>query len=342
MRFPDANFLTGSFMVYTDNACRDEVDTLAAAPLGYVRAQTQAAAAQFCRTIHNRELLAFRDFTKYNSQEIWYCAEPIVPRNSDDGANQVNDSGTRTGAVPGSDGDTSTSPSLLHSCEKLVRDTDLLLSAVNGLRSGLQCRRVGAAGVGNQSVMELGLMDAVDVWGNIGGGYELCFPQLGRIMFLDAATSPRSMVDTNYYIQGGYTCASMDRAGTVVLVNAPVASASPPIVAAASTPVPRRPGTIDSLSSAIPLDHCKVTGRTRLRIRHKPWGVQVGVLPENVAVSAIARTPSWYYVKVLDLKGWIAAWLTTSEGDCYGSGPGPAALPPYSHHGNQAPLVTGA
>ena len=134
-------------------------------------------------------------------------------------------SGPRSAGVPALDDGTLSSATDLHSCEKLMRDTGLLVSAVYGLRSGIQCRRVDAAGVGNQSVKDLGVLDAVDVWGNIGLGYELCFPQLGRIIFLDAATSPRSVIDIKYGIRDGFTCASMDRAGTVVLVSAPVTAA---------------------------------------------------------------------------------------------------------------------
>ena len=342
MKFPNTNFLTGSFMVYSDNRCTEEVDTLDAAPLGYIRSQTQAAAAQQCSAIHDDALMAFRDFPRYNSQEIWYCSYPIKPRKSDDDGFQDSDSGTKFGGAPSSEGDTTKSSTALHTCEMLVRETGLLISAVYGLRSGIQCRRVDAAGVGNQSVIDLGVLDAVDVWGNIGLGYELCFLQLGRIILLDAATSPRSLIDINYGIRDGFTCASMDRAGTVVLVSAPVTAAPLPTVAAAAPAVQRRPGTNDFVRSAIPLDNCKATATTRLRIRHKPWGNQIGVLPEDLAVRAIVRTRSWFYIMFQDLKGWIAAWLTTSEGDCYGSGPGHDALPMSAHGGYQAPRLTGA
>ena len=104
----------------------------------------------------------------------------------------------------------------------LNQKTDLQLFAVNGLYSGIQFQRVPPAGVGIQSVLDLGYLDAVDVWANIGDGYGVCFPQLGQIIFLDAATSPRTVTTIQYFTRDGYTCAFMDRAGTVVLVQAPI------------------------------------------------------------------------------------------------------------------------
>ena len=213
LRFPVTNFITGSFDVYLENTCINSVGTHDTGSLGYVRASTQASGAQRCSAVHDKELLAYRDFTKYNSQEIWWCMDPTaLPENINDNS-PVPGSGGRYGGVPASDDGTTANPIALHSCEKLVRDTDLVLSAVDGLRSGIQCRRVDGAGVGNKAVLDQGMLDAVDVWGNIGRGYEVCYPQLGRIIFLDASTSPRSVVNADYSIRGGFTCASQDRAG---------------------------------------------------------------------------------------------------------------------------------
>ena len=46
----------------------------------------------------------------------------------------------------------------------LNEKTNLKLSAVSGLRSGIQFQRVGSAGVGIADVLELGVLHAVDVW----------------------------------------------------------------------------------------------------------------------------------------------------------------------------------
>ena len=50
--------------------------------------------------------------------------------------------------------------------------TSATVSATYGLRSGVQCQQVGAAGIGNASVVAAGYIDALDVWGYVeqGGG----------------------------------------------------------------------------------------------------------------------------------------------------------------------------
>ena len=101
----------------------------------------------------------------------------------------------------------------------LNEDTDLQLSAFNGLGSGIEFQRLDAGGIGIQSLLDLGCLDAVDVWSNIGDGYEVCFPQSGHIVFLDAAGMPRMPELGEPYTRDGYTCVSYARAGTVVLLS---------------------------------------------------------------------------------------------------------------------------
>ena len=342
LRFPNSNFITGSFHVYLENTCSSSVGTLGTGPLGYVRASTQAGGAQRCSAVHDRELLAYRDFTKYNSQEIWWCMDPTaLPEDFNDNS-PVPGSGVKNGGTSTSAGGTTAASIPLHSCEKLVRDTDLELSAVDGLRSGIQCRRIDTGGVGNKAVLDQGMLDGVDVWGNVGRGYEVCFPRLGRIIFLDTSTSPRSLVNVDYSIRGGFTCASLYRAGTVVLVRA-AANAEQIVSKPAKAPVQKiTPGTRDSISTTIPLENCAVTTSLTLRFRAKPWGKWLNRIWKGRTVPAIERTRSWFRVQYKGQDGWIAAWLSTSKGDCYGSGPGFAALPSVPHRGSHAPLVTGA
>ena len=82
---------------------------------------------------------------------------------------------------------------------------------------GVQCQQVSGGGIGIPSVIDAGVLDAVDVWGYIGQGVEICFPQAGTITFLDAATSPRSIAPVETYRRGDATCAFLNRPGTVVL-----------------------------------------------------------------------------------------------------------------------------
>ncbi|MDE2774303.1 MAG: fibronectin type III domain-containing protein [Chloroflexota bacterium] len=103
-----------------------------------------------------------------------------------------------------------------------IRDTLNYLPAgiqVSNWVDGAQGQRVGAAGVGRADVIEQGLLDAVDVWGFVTPGVEVCFNQPGRVVFLDAAYAPRQLFDLPAYQRDGMTCTTIDSAGTVVLLR---------------------------------------------------------------------------------------------------------------------------
>ena len=74
-------------------------------------------------------------------------------------------------------------PSVAFTCETLDGNAPTV-SARYGLQSGVQCKRVDAAGIGDQSVIDAGFIDAFDIYGYVEQGVELCFPQLGSVIFL--------------------------------------------------------------------------------------------------------------------------------------------------------------
>ena len=344
MRFPDSNFISGGFMIYGDDACQGEASSgLETGPLGYVRARSQTAAASICAGVHQRAMEAYRDFTRYSSQEIWWCLDPNA-------APAVTSGDRPSSRGPAGDEssehrDADAGAPIAHTCETLVRTTSLKMTATYGLSSGIQCQRIGAAGIYDASITNRGVKDAVDIFGYAEQGYQLCFPQSGRIIFLDAATAPRAIVQAEFSYSGGFTCAALVRAGTVVLVEAPPATKS----AGASAGLARhetsqsiKPGTNDAPGSAISLTRCTVTPSATLRLRTAPWGRSLGLVWEGSATSATARTRSWYRVRHEGRDGWIAAWLTASEGGCSGAGPGHAARPLVAQRASDAALVTGA
>ena len=98
------------------------------------------------------------------------------------------------------------------------------LWAQHGLASGVQFKRVDASGVGNSAVIDLGLIDAIDVWGYVEQGVQVCFPQEGNIVFLDAAYSPRMVTKLADVVvtSEGHTCVKTNRAGTIVLTKRPL------------------------------------------------------------------------------------------------------------------------
>ena len=288
-------FLGGRFPIYADTSCQTRHPTHDSGWYlgGVAYASSASAARSICAANHR----AFISSVSPVGNNFWRCA---------------------TGGGGGSSGSGGTGA---FQREQLgFRDipnlplTGLKVRAFDGADSGIQFRRLTQFFIGIQSVLDLGVLDAVDVWSHIGSGYEVCFPARGRIVFLDASTSPRSVIHLDAYSADSYTCATSDRAGTLVLVELEEGASAQP--AAASQPVTRRPGTNDDVETAIALEDCLVTPRYNLRLRAAPWGRILAVIPTGTVVVAQARTQSWFNVTHVEQEGWSAAWLVDSEGDC--------------------------
>ena len=82
-----------------------------------------------------------------------------------------------------------------------------------------QCTRLDGAGIGVKSIVDRGFIDAVDVWGIVSAGVEVCFRETGDFLFIDATTSPRSISKHEGYLSDGMTCAKIDGPGQVVLMS---------------------------------------------------------------------------------------------------------------------------
>ena len=87
-----------------------------------------------------------------------------------------------------------------------------------GLDSGVHFRQLDGAGIGVQSIIDAGYLEAFDVYGYVEQGVEVCFPQVGRVVFLDANTSPRSIVALDSTVVNGQTCVSINSPGSLVLL----------------------------------------------------------------------------------------------------------------------------
>ena len=199
------------------------------------------------------------------------------------------------------------------------------VTAELGLNSGIIFERYDHYAVGVQSVVDRGILDVVDVWGQTSQNYEVCFPQAGAIVFVDAATSPRKVIDLDSFVRDGFTCGAMNRTGQFVLVKGSSPSSSNDALAQAFIDA-----TNDDASSAIPLDNCSVSSAHNLNLRDDPWGEKITVVPKNTSVPAVARTESWYKVRFTEaateaedadasveaIEGWIAAWLSQGDGEC--------------------------
>ena len=87
-----------------------------------------------------------------------------------------------------------------------------------GLDSGVHFRQLDGAGIGVQSIIDAGYLEAFDVYGYVEQGVEVCFPQIGRVIFLDARTMPRAIVPLDSTVVNGQTCVSINSPGSLVLL----------------------------------------------------------------------------------------------------------------------------
>lgn len=215
-------------------------------------------------------------------------------------------------------------PVVAHTCETLAENA-AMVTARYGLQSGVQCMRVDEAGIGNQAVLDAGFIDAYDIYGYVEQGVEICFPQLGAVVFLDAATAPRSPAPVDYYARDGKTCASLNRPGTVILVPG-----QPPVMESAEVEqapaVEHGEGEQAHTSETITADasqsgQCLVTTIANLKLRSIPHidDNVIGYVPRGTTLNRIAGNEYWANVQYYGQTGWISArekYVVTS-GDCH-------------------------
>ena len=83
---------------------------------------------------------------------------------------------------------------------------------------GVQCQVVDGGGIGIKSIVDAGVLAAVDVWGPLGVHAEVCFTSSGSVTFLDATTAPRTQMTPSYAMRDGMTCTNISHPGTVILM----------------------------------------------------------------------------------------------------------------------------
>ena len=106
-------------------------------------------------------------------------------------------------------------------CVGLGADTGIAVYATYGLGSGVQCQRLDGGGIGIRSIVDAGFIDAVDIWGYVEQGVEVCFPQSGTLLFLDARAIPRAATPLASYIANAMTCGWIESPGSIVLMPHP-------------------------------------------------------------------------------------------------------------------------
>ena len=100
----------------------------------------------------------------------------------------------------------------------LQTETGMTFKAAYGLDSGVHFRELDGGGIGVQSIIDAGPLAALDVYGYVEQGVEVCFPQIGRVVFLDARTMPRAITTLPATMRDGMTCVYLNSPGSLVLL----------------------------------------------------------------------------------------------------------------------------
>ena len=169
---------------------------------------------------------------------------------------------------------------------------------VFGYVEGTQCQMVGEAGVGNSEAIKRGFINAVDIWSYVNGGIEVCFRNVGSLVFLDAAYAPRMLMELASFQRDGMTCGAINGAGTVVLVR----SGAPSAPVAPSPPVEPTLPTIDS----VPLYDCQIKLTETLFLRATPGGDIIGLVWLYSEVPVFESSGDWYKVEFEGTIGYIS------------------------------------
>jgi CSLREA domain-containing protein len=221
-----------------------------------------------------------------------------------------------------------TIPARVFECVNLATQSANAMVANNGnggiqiddVYGNLYCHLIAVRGsyitapyeIGVQSVIDLGVYHAVDVFGLLPDGrsvvlfehpLELCLQGSGDVLFLSAMDTIRRAQRLPFYQQQGYVCVNVPHAGTVVLVTTGEGAAPLPAPQPASTG----------------LSDCRVTTlNAPLNLRAEPStdAAVLHVLPYDLTLTATAYVPGWYQVIYLDGQGWVSARYLRTAGSC--------------------------
>ena len=169
---------------------------------------------------------------------------------------------------------------------------------VSGYVENTQCQMVGEIVIGKTDLIQRGFIDAVDVWSYVNGGLEVCFRNSGWLVFLDATYLQRKVMELEHYHRDGMTCGTIDRIGTVVLLERAPQPASAPQPAENALPV----------FEPIPLNDCQIKLVETLFLRETPGGAIIGLVWLNSEVPAFEINGYWYKIEFEGVTGYISRY----------------------------------
>lgn len=183
---------------------------------------------------------------------------------------------------------------------------------------------VNSAQIGSQAAINLGIIQAVDVYAILFNGatvtafnnsFKICLLGTGSVHFLDANQSPRQLQQLAGVADGGYTCANLSTAGIIMLTSsagaapAPVVQGTPGTPQAAGTPLPGVTGTVTPLAGvSATLTDCTITVNKIVRLRAEPNTTSkiLTRLAYNTTWKATERIPGWFRIVWTNMQGWVS------------------------------------
>jgi hypothetical protein len=162
--------------------------------------------------------------------------------------------------------------------------------------------------IGIRAVIDLGVIHAVDVFGlrpnnesapDFNTPVQVCLQGSGNMVYLNALNAPRfAVVLTGTTSAGGYTCANIPDAGTVVLTTN---GGGLPTAPSASGQGGGGPFSL--------LSGCVITTQRRVNLRSGPaFDMPVlTIVPEGITLTATARSGRWVRTTYNGLEGWMRA-----------------------------------
>lgn len=184
---------------------------------------------------------------------------------------------------------------------------------VIGYVASTQCQQVSMAGIGRMDLINLGIANTVDIWGNVPSSVDICFQQSGYLVFLDAAYAPRMLKPLLSFERDDMTCGRIDRAGTVILLHNPYPFETPLVPASAPESDPGANPAAATESS--PSCHIKLT--EALFLREAPGGRIIGIVWLNSEVPVYETDGNWYKIAFEGQTGYISRdYSRILRGDC--------------------------
>jgi hypothetical protein len=173
------------------------------------------------------------------------------------------------------------------------------------------------AEIGIQAVIDLGVLHAVDVFGllpdnesqpDFNNSVQVCLQGSGHLVYLNALHAPRfAVVLTGATSSGGYTCANIPDAGTVILT---INDGGLPRAPSASGQGGGGPFSL--------LGGCTIVTQRRVNLRSGP-ALDMPILtivPEGTTLAATGRSGRWFRTNFNGLEGWVRAGYVAGFGVC--------------------------